>query len=643
MELILRDTRTGDLMTYAEYFVKDPRIRVVIGPYSSDDLFLVSDLFIKNQKVLISPTASSDEIYRAYAGTGSVWRTIANDGDITSVVMRHIKATNGKKVALLTINSSYGKTFYDWIPYWAIENGVNITGAEEYTTPDEIPEAIGRLCRQDPDYLIFVHSVSGSEISLAIDSLKEIHSSSHLYLIYPDVDEQGRVWERADAETLRVLLDSGLWKVDNVSTLSTRLPDKTLMLMAKPWDPEFSQEFKAISKSPQSDFVPEVYDALLSAAKIMARFTANPDKSPKSAAMVVLTNISGDLLPRTEEGFQSAFNQVQDGQNPVMTGVTGPLTFKSEGTDRRVPWYETYRMEGGEVIPDPVTYQNQTKSDNEFGNQDNLSGLSPSINRNFPSGEFWAVIGAFSRDWTNYRHQADALTVYHYLKERGVPDDHIILLVYDDIPGDKKNVRTGEVYHTPGKEEVRKEASPDYTGDQVNKQTFIDLLTGTGTGTDKPLLQSDENSTVLVYISSHGAPGGDLIFSDGSERVSPQEISSIIDKMAENKRFGRMLIVLESCFSGVTAATITTPGVVILSAAASDETSKAATYDSELSSWLSDEFTTQLISVLRNSDPSLTLRHLYQQVYYQVRSSHPGISKGNESVDILADRYFGGG
>ena len=132
--------------------------------------------------------------------------------------------------------------------------------------------------------------------------------------------------------------------------------------------------------------------------------------------------------------------------------------------------------------------------------------------KDLPSSDFWAVIGAFSRDWTNYRHQADALTMYEFLKDRGVPDDHIILLVYDDIPSDKRNSKPGEVYHTPGEEEVRKRANPDYIGDQVNKQMLMDLLSGIPLHNEKPLLQSDKNSTVLIYLSSHGDPGGNLIF-----------------------------------------------------------------------------------------------------------------------------------
>jgi ABC-type branched-subunit amino acid transport system substrate-binding protein len=641
IELILRDTRTGDLNTYATELAEDPRIRVVIGPYTSDNLFQISNHFMKNQKVLISPTASSDEIYRAFAGTGAIWRTIANDGDITSIVMQQIKDHHAKNVALLTVNSTYGETFYDWIPYWALENGINITGSEKYSDPNQIPEAIHRLCVQNPDYLIFIHSGSSNEISSAIHTLENDTCSTHLYLIYPNVDKQGVIRERADSGTLQGLLNSGLWKLKNTSITSTKLPDNTLILMTKPWDSDFYQEFTKLSKTPQTDYVPETYDALLVSAEVMARFIANPNKSPKNAAMSVLINGTGDPLPRTKEGFQSAFDQIQAGKIPVMMGATGLLTFVREGTDRQIPWYETYRIEGGGILPDPITDQRKTKSDSESGIQ-NTPDPPSLINQNISSGNFWAVIGAFSRDWKNYRHQADALTVYQLLKRRGVADDHIILLVYDDIPEDKRNSKPDEVYHTPNEEEVRKHANPDYIEDQVNKKMLLDVLSGTGINQDEPLLQSDENSTVLVYIASHAASGGDLLFGDENERISPEEFTSVMNKMADEKKFGHMLVILESCFSGATAANITTPGVVVLTASAPEETSKAAIYDSELSTWLSDEFTAQLISLLQISDPSLTLRYLYQQLYYHVRSSHPGITRNDNLLDIPADIFFGG-
>jgi len=640
VRLVLRDTQTGDINIYAKELAEDPRIRVVIGPYTSDTLFQISDLFIVNQKVLISPTASSDEIFRAFAGTGSVWRIVSNDGDMTSVVIQHLKKNNAEKVAILAINSSYGKTFSDWIPYWALESGISITGFEDFSRQDQISDAINRLCSKNPDYLVFVHSGSSSEITTAVHAL-ENHTSTNLYLIHPNVDEQGLIQERADSKTLQQFMNAGLWKLGNSSISSTKIPDKTLLLMAKSGDSGFHQEYKEFTKNSPSDYVCETYDAVLCAALIMAQFSANPTKSPKHAAMVVLANGSGDPLPRSVTGFQSAFDQIKNGKSPILTGATGPLTFAVDGTDRLIPSYETYRIEGDTLLSDPVSLSKLTKSDDELSDIDDSSSSSL-FNQNPESGDFWAVIGAFSKDWVNYRHQADALSVYQFVKSRGVSDDHIILLVFDDIPYDKRNKKPNEVFHIPGKEEVRTTAHPDYTGDQVNKQILIDILAGMPDTSDKPVLQSTKNSTVLVYLTSHADSEGNILFGNRDETMSPEEFSSVIDTMAENERFGKMLVILESCYSSATAALVKTPDVVVISASAPDETSKASMYDSELSSWLSNEFTSTLLSLLRESDPSLSLRHLYQNLYYHVRSSHPGIVKDDRLLNIQADLFFGG-
>lgn len=643
LELILHDTNSGDLQTYAEDLVHDPRIQVVIGPFSSDNIFQIADLFADYDKILISPTATSDEVYRAFAETGTVWRTATNDEEIISVVMQHLSSYNTKNVALLSVNNTYGRTFYDWVPFWAIETGITITGSEEYSAIEEIPDAVRRLCRNNPDFLIFITpTISGRYISAACDTLRELNVSTHLYLFFPNVDEHGEIWDTPDAGTLQRLFVSGMWNLEMRSPSSVRLPDNTLILMSKSWDQDFYQEFKTVSNIIRADYVTETYDALLAAAGVMARYTAYPKKSPMNAAKTVLTNGTGDPLPRTKEGFQVAYNLILNGESPIITGATGPLTFRPEGVDRLTPGYGLYRIEGGVVVPDSVEYKGLIKSGEIRDLTGNVSHQSSEVFEPPMNGDFWAVIGAFSRDWVNYRHQADALTMYKYLKERGVSDDHIILLVYDDIPEDQRNKKLGEVYHTPVEEEVRKWANPDYIGDTVNKQKLRDILSGNAMNNTVPLLQSDENSTVLLYLSSHGAQGGNLVFSGGREIVTPDEFSSCIDEMAKKKRFKRMLVVLESCFSEATALPVQTPGVIVMSASASNETSKSTTYDSYLGVWLSDEFTNQLISALRTADPSMSLQDLYLQVYRNVRSSHPRITFTGSLPDIPARTFFGG-
>lgn len=641
VSLIYRNTNAGDLQTYAEQLVKDPRIRVVIGPFASNELFQIADLFKKNQKILISPSASSDEIFRAFSETGSVWRTISSDGTITSVIMQHLAANNTTSIAMLTPNTSYGKTFYDWIPFWGIETGISIAGAEEFKDPAEIPSAIQNLVANNPDSLIFVHSGDSSEIFPALQTLQDLHYSGNLYLVYPNVGDNGQVTERLNTDTLLGSLVSGQWKMQNTSVSKATLPEGTLLLLSGPTDATFTREFETNTGIKPPVYIPQTYDAVLVAAAIMARFTAFPDKSPKNAAQSILLNATGDPLPPTTNGFQTAFSLIQNGEAPIMTGATGLLTFKPEGTDRKEPWFGTYRIEGGRVIEDPVIYQNLKKGDTTTKEETWVS-TDISKEENLSSGEYWAVIGALSRDWENYRHQADALTIYQYLKKQGVSDDHIILLIYDDIPTDKRNKKPGEVYHTPGETEVRKQANPDYIGENVNKQMLQDVLLGSGEYKDNPLLESDENATVLIYLSSHGAQGGYLLPGDGKSKISPNEFAEIIQKMADNHKFGKMLVILESCFSGATVQNVTTDQVILMTASSSDETSKATTYDSELSAWLSDEFTSQLVSTLQSSPSTLPVRDLYLQIYQSVRSSHPTLIKNNGSLDLPAKVFFGG-
>jgi len=642
VHIVYRDTRTGNLTTYARELAKDPEIQVVIGPYTYDDLFAISDLFERNEKVLVTPSASSDEIFRAFSGTGNVWRLTTNDRDITSVVVQHLTAHHAQSVALLTPNNSYGRTFYDWIPFWTLETGVDLTGSIMYTGSGEIPAAISHLQEQDPDYIIFVYSGTNQDIVTALKTLKAEKSQSHLYLIQPNMYKDRYIQVKPDTATLMGTLVSGQWELQSTSTVSVPLPDDTLILMSPSPDPAFIKEYTGFSGKEPSGYVSEVYDSLLVSAGIMARFISHPEQSPMKAANTVLLNGSGRETQRTVSGIRTALQMILNEQIPVMTGATGPLTFVPDGPDRKIPWYQTYTIKNGLVTGDPIQYQAIGKKEiSPEGQGVPQSGIHQ---ENTTGGDFWAVIGGLSRDWSNYRHQADALTMYQILKEQGVPDDHIILMVYDDIPFDPRNIKPGEVFHIPKQEEVRKTAIPDFSRDQMNKQMVEDIVSGTGPSPDSPALGSDEKSTLLLYLASHSAEGGRLIIGKGEEMINPDEFAGMIEKMKDNKKFGKMLIIIESCFSGSLADRVTTPGVLLMTAAGKNETSKSAIYDSELSSWISDEFTSKLTSIIRESGDLGSVRDLYAKIYPAVRSSHPGIYNLNNSfsLDTPMSVFFGG-
>ena len=55
----------------------------------------------------------------------------------------------------------------------------------------------------------------------------------------------------------------------------------------------------------------------------------------------------------------------------------------------------------------------------------------------------WAVLVAGSNGYFNYRHQADICHAYQILRRNGIPDERIIVMMYDDIAHNTNNPTPG--------------------------------------------------------------------------------------------------------------------------------------------------------------------------------------------------------
>lgn len=60
-------------------------------------------------------------------------------------------------------------------------------------------------------------------------------------------------------------------------------------------------------------------------------------------------------------------------------------------------------------------------------------------------GKIWVVLVAGSNGYYNYRHQADVCHAYQIVHKHGIPDENIIVMMYDDIANNKENPKKGEV------------------------------------------------------------------------------------------------------------------------------------------------------------------------------------------------------
>merc|ERR1711962_905214 len=63
--------------------------------------------------------------------------------------------------------------------------------------------------------------------------------------------------------------------------------------------------------------------------------------------------------------------------------------------------------------------------------------------------DIWAVLVAGSNGWYNYRHQADVCHAYQILHAHGIPDDHIIVMMMDDIANNTINPHKGKIINRP--------------------------------------------------------------------------------------------------------------------------------------------------------------------------------------------------
>ncbi|RUS88831.1 hypothetical protein EGW08_003376, partial [Elysia chlorotica] len=90
----------------------------------------------------------------------------------------------------------------------------------------------------------------------------------------------------------------------------------------------------------------------------------------------------------------------------------------------------------------------------------------------------WVLLIAGSNGYGNYRHQADVCHAYQIAHANGIPDEQIVVMMYDDIANNEYNPVQGNIINRPGGPNVYPGVPKDYTGDDVNAETFLAVLQG---------------------------------------------------------------------------------------------------------------------------------------------------------------------
>jgi len=240
-------------------------------------------------------------------------------------------------------------------------------------------------------------------------------------------------------------------------------------------------------------------------------------------------------------------------------------------------------------------------------------------------GAHWALLVAGSSGYYNYRHQADVCHSYQILHKHGIPDENIIVMMYDDIANSRNNPTPGIIINKPDGLDVYKGVPKDYTGKDVTPENFLKILQGkdmTGIGSGKTL-KSTKDDNVFVYFADHGAPN---IIAFPRGELHAKDLQEAILAMNATKTYKNMVFYIEACESGSMFNKHKLPkdiDIYATTAANNKESSYACYWDKKRKTYLGDVYSVKWLEDSDTADFSKeTLFEQFTLVKKETNTSH---------------------
>ncbi|CAJ1953366.1 unnamed protein product [Cylindrotheca closterium] len=179
----------------------------------------------------------------------------------------------------------------------------------------------------------------------------------------------------------------------------------------------------------------------------------------------------------------------------------------------------------------------------------------------------------------------------------------------------------------------------DFRGSDVNVQNFIDAMLGTSPRS----IQSNSNSSLLVYVTGHG---GDQFFKfQDEEEITSQDIANLMDKLNAGKKFGKALLIADTCQAFTLFDKVETPNVLSLGTSLRGENAYAHHSDHVLGLSVIERWTNGFVNQYsRSNSPKSTLSDLMVAPFpgKAVLGAHVGIKENAiRFKDVLASDFFG--
>jgi len=626
IELVYADIGKTDCQEAAQRFLDDATVAAVIGTDTSSATFDIAPKFIKAQKVLVSPAATSADIFRAFAGKKYIWRTVESDIAQMRVMFLVAARAMHKKVAMITATDTYGTTFFDWFGFFATELGMEPTALVRYDqSAESCEDAMEEALAGSPDMLFASPSDPETAICMA------------------------RQMAKTGGDTKLLFTDGGTY-TSIIETLGEEA--EGLRGMALSFDPlsGFNYAYYKQFDEQPSAYAANTYDALCLIAYGLQR-SGGQGGEELADAMMEVVDARGQTTIWDGDGIREAMRLIRSGELPDITGATGNLSYDAlKHTDVTGSTYCLWEVEQEQYVCQEYIYSGSDEAAttasalsifetlaSEQLKQD-LSSYDTTYDPPDKQG-LWALLLSPSAGWNNYRHQADALAVYSLLKQNGLPDSRIILIINDDLAESSQNPLPGDIHYVPGGSNLYTGVEVDYHPRDLLPQDIYDILAGKTGGQLPSVIEAGEADNIFVFIVGHGDTSGS-IFNDA--HLTPEGLADALSLRHNAGGYRRVLVEVETCHGGLMGTGLDSPGVLLMAGANPWENSFAANYDGDINQWLADQFAYAMYQAMTET-PGISLYDLYETVYLQVNGSHVSVYNyelfGNTS-DIFLKEFI---
>lgn len=607
LDIEWHDENDREIEDYFRKVAHDPKYTAMIGPMTSDKAQLAAGIFGETEKTLILPVASSTEFQRIFAGRNNIWNLVESDISQSEILLTQAKLSGLDYVSLLTADNNYGKSFNDWFAYQAYEIGLQVKDVFIYRNHEELREAIEKISQYKKPYATFLMFAPGNvEDAVVFDKKYGELKGSKDYLPFPTVMCSDIV---------------------NSSKIATRMEHSIYEGISPTADPTsgFIEAYKLKFGVEPINAEPHLFDAVT--LLCYALKFGGDDNLSESIKVIVDGRNKGDYswLP---DDMHNTFSLLSEGNTPDLRGVTGDWTFDSRhhASVLNTIYSHWILRDGKYSTIEYLSVDGLSRTVSSYQAWEQQNSNIQNFNPNQPAIEYgalndnYAVVLATSDTWSNYRHQADALAMYQLLKRHGYDDDHILLIMEDNLAYDPRNLYPGVIKIRPEGNNVHENVTVDYKLSSITFQDFQNIMKGNTSHEIEEVLPANENDNVILFWCGHG--NRNMLAWGSNKTVSGVEMRELIKDMKAKGKYRKLLLVMDACYSGTLGeACKGIPGVLVITAANAFEPSKADMRDSEMGIWLSNGFT-RVFQETIDFNPSISLRDLYYTLARHTVGSH---------------------